>query len=273
MFDLDLDILITMIGLSVAGLAAVVGNWVERDHSKPSQYAWALSGLIVLATIVGMYQTYSDAEAGAKLEADMARMLLTIEKIASGSESENPELAEFMKTELAAQSRANPKVVEKLAQRVADEGGDPAEVLTKHMSASDVEGLSRSGNLKTKPPTTARIQAKTASSGGRKSMLRIKPKADAEEPVVAAPAPDTSAQAEEPRPDLVHSGEGLAGVKALAGGDKEGGRLGLGMGPKPGAKADDTARPAAGIAPGKPAPAPDAVKPAAPKPALGPKKP
>lgn len=273
MFDLDLDILITMIGLAVAGLAAVVGIWVERDHNKPTQYAWALSGLIVLASIVGMYQTYSDARAGEKLEADMARMLLTLDKIASAGGTENPELAEFMKTELSAQSRANPKVVEKLAQRVADEGGDPAEVLTKHMPASEVEGLSRSGALKTKPPSTTTIQAMTASSGERKAMVRIKPKAEPEEAVVAAPSPDSSAQAEAPRPDMVRSGDGLAGVKTLAGGDQEGGRLGLGMGPKPGAKPDDTQRPAAGIAPGKPAPKPDAAKPPAPKPALGPKKP
>ena len=78
----NLDVMITEVGIFVAGFAAVLGIWLERDHSKPPRYAWWLSILIVLATFVGMFQTLADAKEGAKLEADMARMLATLDKIA-----------------------------------------------------------------------------------------------------------------------------------------------------------------------------------------------
>ncbi|MCC6551898.1 MAG: hypothetical protein IT372_02600 [Polyangiaceae bacterium] len=150
---MDTDLLITLSGLAVAGLAAIVGIWVERDHSKPARYAYTLSGLIGLATIVGMYQCYSDAAEGEKMEADMARMLQMLDKIAASSEVEIPELENFVKTEINAQSRANPDVVAKLAQRVADEGGDPKAMLSQHLPPSEVEGLDRKGGLSVKPPS------------------------------------------------------------------------------------------------------------------------
>lgn len=271
MSDLSMETIITIIGLAVAGLAAVLGIWVERDEKKPPRYAYALSILILMATVVSMYQSYADAIAGDKLQADMARMLATIERIATEAGDDNPELQEFMKTELTAQSRSNPKVVEKMAQRVADEGGDPAAMLQKHLPASEVEGLQRAGSLKVKPTTV--IQAMTASSSGEKrGMLRIKPKDDATaEPAVAASAPvEEDAGAPEdagPKPDLLKNGPGLVGGKALGlGGPAKEGGGGLMGGPKPGAAKDGAAKPA-------PAAKPEAPKPAAPKPALGPKKP
>lgn len=271
MADLSMETIITVIGLAVAGLAAVLGIWVERDEKKPPRYAYALSILILLATAVGMYQSYEDALAGQKLEADMARMLATIERIASESGDENPQLQEFMKTELTAQSRANPKVVEKMAQRVADEGGDPTAMLQKHLPASEVEGLSRSGSLKIKPVTM--VQTAPGGSSERRGMLRIKPKDEpTADPAVAASAPviEDAGAPEEPKPDLIKvGGAGLVGGKALGlGGSKEGGG-GLLGGAKPGA-----AKPADGAKPdaAKPAPAkPDAAKPAS-KPPLGGKK-
>jgi hypothetical protein len=255
MSELSMETIITVIGLAVAGLAAVLGIWVERDEKKPPRYAYALSILILMATGVGMYQTYADALAGQKLEADMARMLATIERIASDSGDENPELQEFMKTELTAQSRANPKVVAKMAQRVADEGGDPTAMLQRHLPASEVEGLSRQGSLKIKPVTM--VQAAPGGSSERRGMMRIKPKAEpTAEPAVAASAPvEDDAGAPEPKPDLIKvGGGGLVGGKALGlGGAKEGGG-GLLGGAKPGAAKPDAAKPA----PAKP----DAAKPA-----------
>lgn len=268
MADLSMETIITVIGLAVAGLAAVLGIWVERDATKPPRYAYALSILILLATAVGMYQSYADAIAGQKLEADMARMLATIERIASESGDENPQLQEFMKTELTAQSRANPKVVEKMAQRVADEGGDPTAMLQKHLPASEVEGLSRQGSLKIKPVTMVQAAAPGA-SGERRGMLRIKPKDEpTADPAVAAsaPTPEDAGAPEEPKPDLIKvGGAGLVSGKALGlGGSKEGGG-GLLGGAKPGAAKPDAAKPA----PAKP----DAAKPATTaKPSLGGKK-
>jgi hypothetical protein len=152
----SLDVMITEVGILVAGFAAVLGIWLERDHSKPPRYAWWLSLLIILCTFVGMFQTLADAKEGAKLEADMARMLATLDKIAQNSEVEIPELNEFVKNEVSAQARANPDVVKKLAQNVADEGGDPAEMLGSYLPPSEVQNVARKGSLNTKTPKVAR---------------------------------------------------------------------------------------------------------------------
>lgn len=152
----SLDVMITEVGILVAGFAAVLGIWLERDHSKPPRYAWWLSLLIVLCTFVGMFQTLADAKEGAKLEADMARMLATLDRIAQNSEVEIPELNEFVKNEVSAQARANPDVVKKLAQNVADSGGDPAEVLGSYLPPAALQQVARKGGLTTKSPKVAR---------------------------------------------------------------------------------------------------------------------
>ena len=147
---LDPGLIVAMTGVLVAGLAAVLGIWMERDQSKPPRYAYALSALILLATVVSVMQSYLDAKAGEKMEEDMARMLQRMDEIAANSD--DPALQELIGAELAAQSRANPDVVQKLAQRVADEGGDPTEMLGRHMDASEVENVSRKGLMKVKKP-------------------------------------------------------------------------------------------------------------------------
>ncbi len=152
----SLDVMITEVGILVAGFAAVLGIWLERDRSKPPRYAWWLSLLIILCTFVGMFQTLADAKEGAKLEADMARMLATLDRIAQNSEVEIPELNEFVKNEVSAQARANPDVVKKLAQNVADGGGDPAEMLGAYLPPSEVQNVARKGSLNTKSPKIAR---------------------------------------------------------------------------------------------------------------------
>jgi hypothetical protein len=162
---MNLEIIITLVGLTVAGTAAILGIWMERDRNKPPRYAYALSVLILMATFVSMFQTYQDAKQSEKIEADMARMLQMLDKIATTSEVEIPELNEFVKTEVATQSRANPAVVQKMAQRMADEGDDPTEALGSYLPAADVEKMQRKGELKLKPPTT-KLAATAAPAAG-----------------------------------------------------------------------------------------------------------
>lgn len=161
------DLLITEIGMIVAGLAAIVGIWVERDSRRPARYAIWLSTLIALATFVGMFQVYKDDLDQKKVEADLARVLQSLDKIASQSDVDIPELNDLLKTEIAAQSRANPNVVEKFAQRVADEGGDPADVMAAYLPPAEVETMQRSGTLTTKPVTRSKpTDAKIATPEG-----------------------------------------------------------------------------------------------------------
>lgn len=258
---MDTDLIITIVGLSVAGLAAVLGIWVERDKTKPPRYAYALSILILLATIVGMYQCYADAKQGEKLEADMARMLQMLDKISAESEVPLPELDSFVKTEIAAQSRANPKVVTKLAQRVADEGGDPQQMLAKHLPASEVEEVQRKGTLSVKPATvkpTIALTPKPDGTDGPTRPMRLLRKGD-EEAAAAAPSGTPSAE-----PTATPSGSAAAGEPPPQVAPKAG-LLKPSLG---GAKPDDTAKAAATPKPtGATAPKTDAPK-LTPKPKL-----
>jgi hypothetical protein len=150
---MDTPLLIALVAVGVAGLAAVIAIWMERDPRRPPRWAWSLSLLILMATGVSMFQSYIDSREAEKMQEDMARMLQQLDRIAASGE--NPELAAYVSSELSAQARANPQVIEMVAQRVADEGGDPADMLSKHMQASDVEGIARDGKLKTKPKATS----------------------------------------------------------------------------------------------------------------------
>lgn len=132
---------IALAGLCVAGLASIVGIWMERDKARPIKWAAILSVLILIATIVSMVQSVLDARDAAKLEEDMARMIQRLDQIASASAgSDNAELNQFISGELQAQSRANPDIVKRLQERVEADGGDASSLLGKHMDPSDVPG-------------------------------------------------------------------------------------------------------------------------------------
>lgn len=147
-FNIEVDLIVTITAVFVAGLAAVLGIWMERDPKKPPRYAWALSALILLATGVSLMQSVIDKQEQDLIRDDMARLLTTMERMAT--ESDDPELLELVKSELNAQSRSNPEIVEKVAQRVSDEGRDASEVLGKHLDAAEVEKVARKGVIKVK---------------------------------------------------------------------------------------------------------------------------
>jgi hypothetical protein len=241
---MDILLLVVLIGIAVAGLAAVVAIWVERDRARPRKFAWALSVLILLATGVTILQSVlqdkqdeiskaQDEAEKQKLQGDVARMMQTLDRIAS--ESGDPKLQQFLSTEIEAQSRTNPGIVQKLAQRYADEGEDPAEKLAKHLPKSEVQKMARSGSIKTEP---------SAVKIGRKR----------EAPVVIPPArpvarpADPGAAGEEGTGDT--AGE-TGAIDSTAAGAARGAagatRGGLGVA---GAKTDDKAEPKGGVSGG-----------------------
>ncbi len=157
-FDLanavNVGLLVTLMAVFVAGLAAVLGIWMERDKTKPPRYAWALSALIVLATFVSLMQSYLDQREQDQLKEDMARLLATMDKLAQ--DSDDPALKELVKSELTAQSRQNPEVIDKVAQRVSDEGRDVGEVLGRNLDAAEAEKVARKSSVK--PKATEKVE-------------------------------------------------------------------------------------------------------------------
>lgn len=124
-----------LIALIVAGLASVLGIWMERDPTRPPRWAIGLSVLIIMATVVSIFQSVEDAKGAAKMEDDMARMLQTLDKLSS----ESPELTAYLSKEMEAQSRSNPDVINKVAARVVAEGGNANEMLARHLPAGELK--------------------------------------------------------------------------------------------------------------------------------------
>ncbi len=193
MFEtMDTGLLVTLTAVFVAGLAAVLGIWMERDERKPPRYAYALSALIVLATLVSLMQSFLDKGEQDQIKEDMARLLTTMDKLAS--ETENPELLELVKSEMSAQSRANPEVVQKVAQRVSDEGRDPTEVLGKHLDAAEMEKVARKGTVKPRnTEKTAGGEAEKPTEKTTVAQTKRETKEGASAPAAPAPPPDPAA--------------------------------------------------------------------------------
>lgn len=154
--QLEFALLLGIIGVIVAGLTAVIGIWIERDPTRPPRWAHALTVLIILATLVSVVQSYLDevedeerydqtmVQMG-KLEDDLARMLVTLDRLAG--ETKDPRLAAFVATEMTAQARANPKVIEDVARRVEVDGGDAGAVLGRHLQKSEIQSLVDLGSV------------------------------------------------------------------------------------------------------------------------------
>lgn len=90
-------LLTSMFALSFGGGAAVLGIWVDRDKSRPVTFAIAMSGLISAAILIGLVQSYLDAEGAIQQRADLKRMLDMVNEIALSSG--DPELAALVKAE------------------------------------------------------------------------------------------------------------------------------------------------------------------------------
>lgn len=154
---MDIGLLVTFAGILVAGLAGVLGVWMERDRSAPTLWAWVFSSFILVAMgVEGVHAVKQAAEDGETEEA-MARVLERLSDLAANGD--NPALSQFVGAELAAQARSNPDVVSRLEKNVAAKGGDPTAVRKKAAAAAR-----SAAGLPPRPPA-ALAAAKAAKAG------------------------------------------------------------------------------------------------------------
>lgn len=147
----DTDLFISEFGLTLAAISAIVGIWIDRDTERPLSYSVWLTILVVFATGVGVVQSYTDFVDEEKIKGDIARILQKVDKIAHEGKADVPALNEALKNQVSQQSRDNPDVVAAMAQRVADEGGDPKVVFGTYLADADVQSLVGKGKLTTAP--------------------------------------------------------------------------------------------------------------------------
>ena len=124
---MDIGLIVTFVGIVVAGLAGTLGVWMERDPLAPPRWAYVFSGLIIIATGIEMTHSVAQSAEEAETEEAMARVLERLSDMAGS----NPALDQFVGAELAAQSRSNPRVMKRLEKRVAAKGGDPTALRRK----------------------------------------------------------------------------------------------------------------------------------------------
>jgi hypothetical protein len=144
---MSVAMIVSFTGVLVAGLAGVLGVWMERDSK--SHLAWALlfSALILATTgvemVLSMYQTYTDGQTD-------EQMALLLERLGDLSE-DNPELGQFVAAELAVQARANPAVVSRMEANVKAKGGDPSAVRKRaEEGRRQAAGMGKAGGPRTK---------------------------------------------------------------------------------------------------------------------------
>lgn len=136
--ELGIDLWSALASVLVAGLAAILGIWIERDLSRPAGSAVLLTSLIVIATGVAFWQTYIEVADAEQLEDDVAGMLVAMDAIAR--RGENRALNAFVATEMQAQARANPAVLDKVATTAADQGQEPGALLARYLPAAELRG-------------------------------------------------------------------------------------------------------------------------------------
>jgi hypothetical protein len=158
---MDIGMIVTFAGLFVAGLAGVLGVWMERDPEAPPKWAFVFSFLIVIATGVEMsHSVVQAAEDGVTEE----KMAVVLEALAEMAESgKNPALANLVNTEMAAASRANPGVMKKMEKRAKAKGKDPKAIRRKAK-----EGGRKSAGLPAKKPKS-KAGAKAGGKAGGKA--------------------------------------------------------------------------------------------------------
>ncbi len=123
---MDIGLLVTFAGITVAGLAGVLGVWMERDREAPPRWAYVFSAFIVLAAGIEYAHSIAQASEDGETEEKMASVLERLTELAA--KGDNPALQQFVGAELAAQSRSNPRVMKRLEKKVAAKGGDPTAV-------------------------------------------------------------------------------------------------------------------------------------------------
>ena len=49
---MNIGMIVTFAGIIVAGLAGVLGVWMERDREAPPKWAWVFSAIILVAMVI-----------------------------------------------------------------------------------------------------------------------------------------------------------------------------------------------------------------------------
>jgi hypothetical protein len=151
---MDTGLVVTFVGIIVAGLAGILGVWLERDRTAPAGWAYVFTSLIVLATGMkvahSIVQKAESAESAEALARVLERLMVLSER------GTNPALERFVGAELDAHSRSDPEVMERLEARVEAKGGDPTALRRKVLAARRASaGLPERPKNKTKKPEGA----------------------------------------------------------------------------------------------------------------------
>ena len=72
---MELELIVTFAGIVLAGVAGVLGVWMERDREAPQRWAWVFSSLIVVAVGIEMVHSVAAEAVDSETEDRMATVL------------------------------------------------------------------------------------------------------------------------------------------------------------------------------------------------------
>ncbi len=124
---MNIGLIVGLAGVLVAGLAGILGVWMERDAKASLILAGLFSALILFASTIELGQTVFQSFASARTDAKMATLLVRLSDLSEN----NPALSQFVAAEIATQARTNPGVVSRIEADVKAKGGDPKSVMAK----------------------------------------------------------------------------------------------------------------------------------------------
>jgi hypothetical protein len=123
---MDIGLIVSFAGVTVATLAGVLGVWMERDPDSPRLWGFVFSAFILASSGVELVNTVDSTAESAKTDAKLATVLLAMSDLAA--KGGNPALEQFVGAELAVQARANPEMVKKMEKEVVAKGGDASAI-------------------------------------------------------------------------------------------------------------------------------------------------
>ena len=129
-----MELFISLTAVIVAGLAGILGVWMEREPEAPPKWAIVFSTLILFAATIELGHSYNQNLKDTKIEDSMATLLVQLSELSESSN--NPALNSFVSSELALQARSNPEVMKKVEVKVEESGGDVEAIRTRAVTGS-----------------------------------------------------------------------------------------------------------------------------------------
>jgi hypothetical protein len=135
---MNLGLFTAIVALILTGLSSLIGLWVDRDPQRPPRWAVALSGMVVLSTLLGLVQLWDKHLSVRRSEEMLARILDDLDQLAG----RDPAVDRYVDQAIQSQVQTNPNFVVDFGERTVARGEAVEAVLQRRgLSAADLRAF------------------------------------------------------------------------------------------------------------------------------------